>query len=68
MSDILDKIGKNIHLYRIKKGITQGELARRAKISRGYMNRIENGRINLYLDTLVDIARGLGVRPGDLVK
>jgi transcriptional regulator with XRE-family HTH domain len=68
MSDILDKIARNIHLYRIKKGMTQGELAKRAKISRGYMNRIENGRINLYLDMLVDIARGLGVKPGNLVK
>jgi transcriptional regulator with XRE-family HTH domain len=68
MSELLGKIGRNIRHYRLARGLTQKQLAKKAKISRGYMNRIENGRINLYLDTLVDIARGLGVSPGDLVK
>jgi transcriptional regulator with XRE-family HTH domain len=68
MSELLGKIGRNIRHYRLEKELTQKQLAKKAKISRGYMNQIENGRINLYLDTLVDIARGLGVSPGDLVK
>jgi transcriptional regulator with XRE-family HTH domain len=68
MSELLGKIGRNIRHYRLERELTQKQLAKKAKISRGYMNRIENGRINLYLDTLVDIAREFGVSPGDLVK
>jgi transcriptional regulator with XRE-family HTH domain len=68
MSELLGKIGRNIRHYRLERELTQKQLAKKAKISRGYMNQIEKGRINLYLDTLVDIARGLGVSPADLVK
>jgi transcriptional regulator with XRE-family HTH domain len=40
---------------------------KKAKISRGYVSQIENGKINLYLDTLVALAKALGVHCSDLV-
>jgi y4mF family transcriptional regulator len=68
MSDILKKIAENVRCYRRERGLTQKQLAKKAGISRGYVSQIENGKINLYLDTLVALARALGVNPSDLVE
>ncbi|UCD55595.1 MAG: helix-turn-helix transcriptional regulator [Candidatus Omnitrophota bacterium] len=68
MGDILDKIAKNVRFYRLKRGMTQERLAKKAGLSRGYISQIEHAKINLYLSTLVKLAKRLGVRPKNLVK
>jgi len=67
MSQILKKIAKNTRYYRLKKKLTQEQLAKKAKLSRGFVNRIENAKVNIYLTTLVELAKALGVSPRDLV-
>jgi transcriptional regulator with XRE-family HTH domain len=67
MSQILKKIAKNTRYYRLKKKLTQKQLAKKAKMSRGFVNRIENARVNIYLTTLYEIAKALGVSARDLV-
>ena len=47
-------------------GIEQAELARRADITRFHMNRIEMGSVNPKIETLVRIARELGVTVDDI--
>jgi transcriptional regulator with XRE-family HTH domain len=68
MSDILKKIADNVRHYRSERKLTQKQLAKKAKISRGYVSQIENAKLNIYLTTLVKLAKALGVSPGDLVK
>jgi len=47
-------------------GVEQAELARRADISRFQMNRIEKGVVTPKIETLVRIARELGVSIDDI--
>lgn len=48
--------------------LTQGELAKRARVSRATVNRIENGRPkSIDLDVLERIAKALGVSPAALI-
>ncbi|UCB56733.1 MAG: helix-turn-helix transcriptional regulator [Candidatus Omnitrophota bacterium] len=68
MSELARKIGDNIRHYRTEKKLTQAQLAKKAKLSRGYICRIEHGRVNMYLTTLFELAKVLGVSCRDLVK
>jgi transcriptional regulator with XRE-family HTH domain len=49
------KIGARIKELRIKKGLTQEEVAWQANIDRTFMNHIENSRKNVSIDTLEKI-------------
>jgi transcriptional regulator with XRE-family HTH domain len=68
MSQILKKIAKNTRYYRLKKKLTQKELAKKAKIHPSYISRVENAKINLFLTTLYAIAKALDIHAVDLVK
>ena len=68
MSQLLKKVGSNVRLYRRKKNLTQKKLAEKSGIHQTYLSRIENGRINIFLTTLIKIARALETRPRNLVK
>jgi len=52
---------------RLKKGITQDQLAELAGLNRVHLYRLENGRQSMTLHTLKIIAGTLGVRVRDLV-
>lgn len=64
--EILITIAENTRHYRLKKKMTQAQLAKKAKLSRGYISLVENAKVNLYPTTLYQIARGLRVRTGRL--
>jgi transcriptional regulator with XRE-family HTH domain len=68
VSQILKKIANNMRYYRLKKKLTQKQLAKKAKLSRGFVNRIENAKVNIYLTTLYAIAKALDVSARELVK
>jgi transcriptional regulator with XRE-family HTH domain len=68
LSQILKILGKNLRYFRNKKELTQLQLSERIGCHRSYISRIENAKINIYVHTLVEIAKALGVRPKDLVK
>ncbi len=53
---------------RIKRGMTQEALAKKAGISRGYLLRLEAGRQDPSLSTLTSLAKALKVKVGDLLK
>jgi transcriptional regulator with XRE-family HTH domain len=49
-------------------GLTQAELAERARIRRATVNRIENARVTaIDLDVLEKLADALGVEPGFII-
>ena len=60
--EILITIADNVRHYRLKRNMTQAKLAKKAKLSRGYISLVENAKVNLYVTTLYQIAKGLRVR------
>ncbi|MGO9763289.1 MAG: helix-turn-helix domain-containing protein [Solirubrobacteraceae bacterium] len=61
------KVGQNIRANRERLGITQEALAHRAGMHPVEVGRAERGIRDLRVSTVVKIARGLGVPPGDLL-
>lgn len=59
---------KNLKRLRKAAGLTQEQMARRAKLSHGYYQRLEMGRHDPPLSTLRALAKALGVPVTELVK
>jgi putative transcriptional regulator len=60
-------IGQRIIELRTKKGWSQADLAREAGKDRQAIEKLENGRVNPTLYSLLQIAEALGVKLGALV-
>ncbi|MCL4459631.1 MAG: XRE family transcriptional regulator [Chloroflexi bacterium] len=60
MAEYMD-IGQQIRALRKAKGLTLQQLGQRVKLSPSYLSQIENGKINLNLSNLQDIAIALDV-------
>ena len=67
MNDILYRIGRRIVQIRTERGISQQDLAARCNFEKSNMSRIEYGRTNMTLVTLLTISRARGVKLRDLV-
>ena len=63
---ILTQFGKHLKKLRQEKGITQEDLAYNSGISLSQIARIETGKINPTLCTLIEIAKNLKVNKQDL--
>ena len=61
-------IGREVHAFREKLGITISELARDSGISAGMLSKIENGQTSPSLTTLQALARALNVPVTSLFK
>ena len=62
------RLDQVIREVREKKGLTQEELAFKAKVTPGYVAQLELGiRKNPSLDVVRRLARALGVRLGELL-
>jgi transcriptional regulator with XRE-family HTH domain len=55
------EIGRRIHDARLAADLSQEALAKKARMTRGNLARIEQGRTNVTLDSLLRIAGGLGL-------
>ncbi len=62
------KLGENLRKWRIKKNMSQGDLANALNVDRAYISNIENGRMNPTLATLEKIANALGISTSELLK
>lgn len=60
-------LGKAVRAARSEQGYTQEAFAFKAGIDRSYYGAIERGEFNVTLDTLMTIARGLGVPAAELL-
>jgi transcriptional regulator with XRE-family HTH domain len=60
--------GKNFKRIRIKKGMSQGAIARSLGVGRSFITNIENGKTNLTLATIIRLAKALGITPDKLLK
>jgi len=61
-SEILIRVGHKIRILRERAGITQAELAKKLRTKKEVVSRIEKGRYNLLLSTLIEIAHIFGRR------
>lgn len=66
-NSILKKFGQNVKTLRLKKGLTQEELAIRADLHRTYIGSIERFERNVSLLNVERIAKALGVKTKDLI-
>lgn len=56
-------MGARIRKLRQARGLSQAELARRAKITREYLNKVEAGRYDITVGVLLRLAKALRVKP-----
>jgi ribosome-binding protein aMBF1 (putative translation factor) len=63
---ILVKFGRRIREERIKRGLSQEELAALASVHRTYIGMIERAEKNVTLSNVEKLAQALRVRIGDL--
>ena len=62
------KLGKNLKKIRIKKKMSQGDIARNLSMDRSYISGIENGRRNPTLANIEKLASALRVPIDELLK
>jgi len=62
------KLGENLRKLRLKKNLSQGDLAKSLDVDRAYISNIENGRMNPTLSTLEKISGALGISSSELLK
>jgi transcriptional regulator with XRE-family HTH domain len=65
--DFAAAFGRDVRRRREALGITLDELAERAGISPNFLGAIELGKREPSLSTIVELAMGLGVTPGELL-
>lgn len=66
--DRLKNIGINIKSERLRRGISQEELAEKCDISRNSVSLIETGKINPTIIRIIDIAKVLNISIDILVR
>lgn len=66
--EILKEIGAKVLKLRLDKNLSQDDLASRCDVDRGKISKIETGSANYYITTLVELAKGLGVDPKELIE
>ena len=60
-------LGESIRIQRKKAELSQEQLAEKADLHHNYIGEIERGEKAATIDTLVKVAKALGVRVRDLV-
>jgi transcriptional regulator with XRE-family HTH domain len=62
-----EKLGQNMRRHRVKNGLSQQQVADRSGLDKGQISRLERGLRQPRLDTIVRIARAIGVAPSKLL-
>ncbi len=67
MDDFAKVLGTQIKVIRVKKDLSQQEVAAKANITPSYMSRIENGSISTSVEKLYRIAQAMNCQPAELL-
>jgi transcriptional regulator with XRE-family HTH domain len=62
------RLAKRLKQLRAKRGLTQADLARRAGVTLSYIGRLEIGRHDPQLSTLLKLAKALKITVAELLK
>ncbi|HWY10583.1 MAG TPA: helix-turn-helix transcriptional regulator [Bacteroidia bacterium] len=65
--DLLKRIGENIVKFRKIKGLTSQDLGYLCDIDKSQLGKIEKGKINVTVKTLIKIANELGISLKELI-
>lgn len=65
---IRDLFGARLRALRGRAGLTQERLAFRADMDRSYIGQVERGEVNVSIDNIAKIAKGLRVKPALLFE
>lgn len=68
MADLKSIVSNNVREIRLRKEMTQQELADRTSLNIRYISRLENQPQNITLDHLQALASGLSVPPSRLLS
>ncbi|MFA7249441.1 MAG: helix-turn-helix transcriptional regulator [Dehalococcoidia bacterium] len=66
-SSTRSEVGQRIREWRLRRELSQAEVARTAGITQASLSNYENGKRDLPLSTLLGVARALNVSVGDLL-
>jgi transcriptional regulator with XRE-family HTH domain len=66
--ELRQKFGKRLRYLRRDRDITQEQLAELIGMSVSFISLLERGRTSPSIDTIVNLARALGVNEGELFK
>lgn len=58
---MLKKFGKNVKIERVKKDLTQEQLAEIMGVSQNYVASIEGGKENMSLGKILELSKSLNV-------
>ena len=61
-------LGDSIRQHRKRSGLSQEKLAEKADLHHNYVGEIERGEKAATIDTMLKIAKALGIRVRDLVE
>ena len=65
---IMIKFGKKVKATRLKKRMSQGDIARKLGVSANYISQIERGVENLSLKGIEKLAKAIDVSISELLK
>ncbi len=66
--DLQALFGQNLRIARVKQNKTQAELAEAAGLTPQYVSKIEDGKINVTLDTMKKLATVLHSNVSDMIR
>ena len=61
-------IGKTIKAIRIKRGLSQEDLAGLHEVDRAYISKIESGRSEPSVHKIFELCEALNIKPSDFFK
>ncbi|MBO6046357.1 MAG: helix-turn-helix transcriptional regulator [Erysipelotrichaceae bacterium] len=64
--DFTQCLGEHLKLVRVERGMTQEELSKKVGIKSYYISRIENGKLDIRLQTLIKLTEGLNIQLSEL--
>ncbi len=64
--NILEAFGKQIEIIRKDKNLSYRKMAQYCNVDYSDISKIEKGKINIQLLTIIELARGLEVHPKEL--
>lgn len=67
-NDIVVRFGRRVRNIREKKGLKQIDITAHTGMARTYISRVENGRTEICLRRLEELATALDMKPWELLK
>ncbi len=65
---LLKRFGKNVKIERIKKDLTQEQLAEIMNVSQNYVANIEGGKANMSLGKVLELSEHIGTNINTLLN